>query len=342
LGGNDTVDLVRQQWAREFPDLDTRALGITHRITALATQINRDAEAVFGEFGVSGATFDVLAALYAAGPPYQLNPSQLSRGRLVSSGGMTARIDLAEAAGLVARSHTQRDRRGVTVTLSAPGVRLVRDGVVALLAQEEHLKAALSPEERKAITPLLSRLLQPSTAHVPASEAADDAGESLISSWVRAFPGLDSWLVHFLGAIPLLSNRVEGESRKVVAQWGLTPNGFGLLCALRRAGAPFRLTPSELYDVVVLSPAGVAGQLEKMERVGLIVRSGDPEDKRLNRASLTRRGLKVVNNTIGDFVMRHDRLLNALSGNDRDALTGLMRQILSSAEHRRDEEAGLP
>jgi DNA-binding MarR family transcriptional regulator len=342
MSQNDTVDLVRQQWDREFPDLDTRALGITHRITALATRINRDAEAVFGEFEVTGATFDVLAALYAAGPPYQLNPTQLSKGRLVSSGGMTARIDLAEAAGLVARSRAQRDRRGVTVTLSGPGVRVVREGVVALLAREGHLKAALDADDRKAITPLLTQLLQPNAVHVSTANATLDSNESLISSWVQAFPGLDSWLVHFLGAIPLLSNRVESESRKVVAQWGLTPNGFGLLCALRRAGAPFRLTPSELYDVVVLSPAGVAGQLEKMERVGLIVRSGDPEDKRLNRASLTRRGQKVVNNTIGDFVMRHDWLLKPLSEKDREALTGFLRRILSSVEHRRDEAAGQP
>jgi DNA-binding MarR family transcriptional regulator len=338
MSPTDTVDMVREQWATEFPDLDTRALGITHRVTALATRLNRDAEAVFGQLGISGATFDVLAALYAAGPPYQLSPTQLYKGRLVSSGGMTARLDLAEDAGLVARSRAEHDRRGVTVTLSDRGVRVVRAGVGAWLAYERNLRSVLTAHEREAFPPLLTRLLHSSFDPLPADEVPDT--KSLIYSWVRAFPDQDPWLLHLLGAIPLLASRVEHESAKVVRSWSLTPNGFGLLCALRRSGPAFRLAPSELYDVVVLSPAGVAGLLYKMERAGLIDRSNDPEDKRLNRASLTRRGLKVVNSTIGDFVMRHEWLLKPLAETEREALTTLLRQLLSSVEHRRDETPG--
>jgi DNA-binding MarR family transcriptional regulator len=337
MGLLDTVDVVRSQWKREFPDLDTRPLAVTHRITALATRLNRDAEAVLGGLAVSGPTFDVLAALYATGPPYRLSPTQLYKGRLVSSGGMTARIDLAEAAGLVARSRTQNDRRGVTVTLTEAGVRVVRKGVAALLAKERHLGVALDPDERANVTALLMKLLQTPKEHPPRTAASAGSSESLISSWVRAFPNHDSWLVHFLGAIPLLSSQVDRESRKILGPLGVTPNAFGLLCALRRAGAPFRLTPSELYDVVVLSPAGVAGLLEKLEGAGLIERSADPRDKRLNRASLTKKGQKVVRTTIGDFVMCHDRLLKSLSESQRERLSKYLRQVLSTAESIRSD-----
>jgi len=333
----DTIDVVREQWAKEFPHLDTGALGITHRITALATQINRDAEAVFAQLGISSATFDLLATLHAAGPPYQRTPTQLNRGRPPSAG-MTARLDLAEEAGLVARSRSQNDRRGVTVTLSDRGVRVVRAGLGALLAVERDLSDALSPAEREGIPALLTKLLNSRPEHSSTSEERSST-EALISSWLRAFPSQDPWLVHFLGAIPLLSSRVERESTMVVGALGLTPNAFGLLCALRRSGAPYRLSPSELYDVVILSPAGVAGHLYKMERAGLVERSNDPEDKRFNRAALTTRGQKVVNDNIGDFVLRHEWLLKALSEDERDALTVLLRRLLSSVELRRDELA---
>jgi DNA-binding MarR family transcriptional regulator len=331
---SDTIDVVREQWAEEFPDLDTRALGITHRITALATRINRDSDAVFAQLGISSATFDLLAALYAAGPPHQLSPTQLNKGRLPSAG-MTARLDLAEEAGLLARSRSENDRRGVTVTLSDRGLRVVRAGLGGLLAVERYLNDALSPAEREAIPALLTKLLKSRTEH--SSNEEPSSSEALISSWLRAFPNQDPWLVHFLGAIPLLSSRVERESTIVVGALGLTPNAFGLLCALRRSGAPYRLSPSELYDVVVLSPAGVAGHLYKMERSGLVERPNDPGDKRFNRAALTARGQKVVNDTIGDFVMRHEWLLKSLSEDERDALTALLRQLLSSVERRRDE-----
>jgi len=281
----------------------------------------------------------VLAALYAAGPPFQLSPTQLYKGQRVSSGGMTARLDLAEEAGVVFRSRAQRDRRAVTVSLSEQGVRVVRAAVGALLAQRRNLNFVLSPDKREAIHRLLTKLIH-STGGLSTANLAWDSDDSFVSSWVQAFPDDDPWLVHFLGAIPLLSSRVERESAKVVGALGLTPNGFGLLCALRRSGAPFRMSPSELYDVVILSPAGVAGQLYKMERAGLIERSNDPEDRRLNRASLSTRGQNVVNNIIGDFVRLHDWLLNPLSENESEALTALLHQILSSLENGRDETPG--
>jgi DNA-binding MarR family transcriptional regulator len=333
--GADTIDVVREQWATEFPHLDTRALGITHRITALATRINRDAEAVFAQLGISSATFDLVAALYAAGPPFQRNPTQLNRGRLPSAG-MTARLDLAEEAGLLARSRSQNDRRGVTVTLTDRGVRVVRAGLGALLAVERDLSEVPSAAEREGIPALLTKLLNSPAEHSSTSEEPSST-EALISSWLRAFPSQDPWLVHFLGAIPLLSGRVERVSTLVVGAMGLTPNAFGLLCALRRSGAPYRLSPSELYDVVILSPAGVAGHLYKMERAGLIERSNDPDDRRFNRAGLTTRGQKVVNDNIGDFVMRHEWLLRSLSEDERDELSGLLRRLLSAVEGRRSE-----
>jgi DNA-binding MarR family transcriptional regulator len=208
-----------------------------------------------------------------------------------------------------------------------------------LLAYERYLGAVLSSGEQEALPPLLTKLLRPDTERSSKASALD-RNESLISSWVRAFPDEAPWLVHFVGAIPLLSGRVERESIKVVGALGLSPNGFGLLCALRRAGPPFRLSPSDLYDVVVLSPAGVAGHLYKMERAGLIERSNDPDDKRLNRASLTRRGQEVVNSTIGDFVMRKDWLLKPLSETERETLTAILRRLLSAVESGRDEMAG--
>jgi DNA-binding MarR family transcriptional regulator len=332
VNSRDTVDVVRSQWKHEFPGLDTRPLGVTHRITALATRLNRDAEAAFGELGVSGPTFDVLAALYAAGPPFQLSPTQLYRGRLVSSGGMTSRLDMAEKAGLVGRSRTQHDRRAVTVTLTDAGARIVLKGVAELLSKERHLSAALSSRDRASVTTLLTKLLLAPPHEQPRTGGDTGPAESLVSTWVHAFSDYDPWLVHFVGAIPLLSSLVERESRRVVEPLGLTPNAFGLLCALRRAGRPYRLAPSELYDVVVLSPAGVSGLLEKLEGSGLIERSTDLHDRRMNRASLTRKGLAVVRTNIGAFVKSHERTLAPLSVSEREQMSGLLRQVLLTAE----------
>ena len=54
----------------------------------------------FARFGLSGGEFDVLAALRRAGEPYRLTPGELSRSTMVSTGGMTKRLDRLEAAKL--------------------------------------------------------------------------------------------------------------------------------------------------------------------------------------------------------------------------------------------------
>jgi DNA-binding MarR family transcriptional regulator len=54
-------------------------------------------------YGLQPGWFDLLAALRRAGAPYELNPTHLMRTTLLSSSGMTKRLDRMEAAGLIER-----------------------------------------------------------------------------------------------------------------------------------------------------------------------------------------------------------------------------------------------
>ncbi|HYK97713.1 MAG TPA: hypothetical protein VEU77_04915, partial [Candidatus Acidoferrales bacterium] len=86
----DAVDNIELAWARVAPQLDTRPLGVTRRIGRVNGYLNRNAEEVFERFKTTGASMEVLAALFAAGSPFQLTPTDLYRGRMMSSAGMTA------------------------------------------------------------------------------------------------------------------------------------------------------------------------------------------------------------------------------------------------------------
>ncbi|MFL5838655.1 MAG: MarR family transcriptional regulator, partial [Solirubrobacteraceae bacterium] len=70
---------------------------------------------------------DLIAALRRAGPPYELHPTELMATTMLSSGGMTKRIDRLVDAGLVERRRDPGDRRG-------PRVRLYRRGSPAAVA----------------------------------------------------------------------------------------------------------------------------------------------------------------------------------------------------------------
>jgi|SRR5438105_3109687 len=330
LEEQDSVDLIRHQWARSFPSRDTRPAGITARILRINFYLNRNAEEVFKRFNTSGPGFDVLAALFAAGPPYQLTPTQLYRGRMMSSAGITARLDVVERAGLATRSRDPRDRRGVLVTLSKAGQKVVRDATRALHRRQEFLLTLYTASERQLLLALLRRLL------IPLEQ--DESGTTLpdldaaFSPWVRAFPEIDRWLFELLIAIPLLTIRINRESDQVLSGFDLTLTGWMTLVALRRSGGDQRLSPGELSRVIALSSAGMTAQLDQLEGSDLVKRSPHPDDRRAVHVTLTRAGQKLVDRAYGPYLALHESLLHSIPSRDRETLSGLLRKMLLSLE----------
>src|ERR1700724_2157356 len=110
MAKQDSVDVIQRDTARAFPEFDSGAATITGRIRRVNLHLDRAAEDLLRTFNITGASLDVLAALFAAGPPYQLTPTDLYRGHMMSSAGVTARLDVVERAGLAARAREPRDR----------------------------------------------------------------------------------------------------------------------------------------------------------------------------------------------------------------------------------------
>jgi DNA-binding MarR family transcriptional regulator len=155
----DGVARILAQWARERPDLDATPMGVIGRISRLARIFEHEIQDVFATFGLHRGEFDVLATLRRAGAPYRLNPTELSTTLMISSGGMTNRLNRLEQAGLITRQPDPTDRRGSLVGLTDEGQRLVDAAVTAHVANEHRLLHALSPADRETLASLLRNLL---------------------------------------------------------------------------------------------------------------------------------------------------------------------------------------
>jgi DNA-binding MarR family transcriptional regulator len=155
----DHVDRIFEQWAAERPDLDRSAMGVVARILRSARIVDLEMGRVFSEDGLNRGEFDVLATLRRAGPPYRLNPSDLSASVLLSTGAMTNRLDRLESAGLVRRLPDPADRRGVLVELTAEGRALIDRVLTAHVRNEERILETLTDADRRHLTRLLRKLL---------------------------------------------------------------------------------------------------------------------------------------------------------------------------------------
>ncbi|WP_326802471.1 MarR family transcriptional regulator [Streptomyces sp. NBC_01788] len=155
----DAVDAIIDQWAAVRPDLDTAGMEVFGRIFRLSRAMGDRMEKAYAPFGISRGEFDVLATLRRAGEPYTLSPRQLSATLMLTTGGMTGRLDKLEAAGLLRRSPDPHDRRGLRVTLTDKGLRLIDEAVGAGLAAQTQALSGLDAARTGELAGLLRELL---------------------------------------------------------------------------------------------------------------------------------------------------------------------------------------
>jgi DNA-binding MarR family transcriptional regulator len=155
----DLTDAVIDRWTAIRPDLGVGALRVTARLSRLGRYVAMQEEEAFGRFGLNRGEVGMLAALRTVGPPHRLSPTRLGRGLMLSSAGVTSRIDRLERRGLLRRLPDPDDRRGVIVELTDEGRDLVDAAVGANAETEARILGALSPRERATLEGLLRKLL---------------------------------------------------------------------------------------------------------------------------------------------------------------------------------------
>jgi DNA-binding MarR family transcriptional regulator len=113
---------------------------------------------VLAEHGVSAATLDLLVALRRSGKPYISTPSELARLLVLSSGGVSQRLERLEREGLVERRVSVDDRRVVDVHLTVKGLAILDRLIDEYMAHEEQMLNGLTARQAAQLGQLLVRL----------------------------------------------------------------------------------------------------------------------------------------------------------------------------------------
>ncbi|WP_204331994.1 MarR family transcriptional regulator [Geodermatophilus sabuli] len=161
----DGVDTIVGQWARERPDLDTRAMAVFGRIYRAARLAGDAQERCYAAFGITRADFDVLATLRRAAGPEGMSPGRLTSALMLTSGGMTGRLDRLERAGHLVRAPDPADRRALLVRLTGSGRALIDEAVTAGLAVQQRMLSGLPAGRLREAEDLLRELLSSVERH---------------------------------------------------------------------------------------------------------------------------------------------------------------------------------
>lgn len=115
---------------------------------------------MYAQHGLGEGEFDVLASLRRTGAPYELPAGELAEHTMVTTGGMTKRLDRLEAAGLVTRRADAADGRVRQVALTPKGLALIDAAFTDHMANEHRLVSVLTASDRDVLARVLRTWLE--------------------------------------------------------------------------------------------------------------------------------------------------------------------------------------
>ena len=156
----------------------------------------------------------------------------------------------------------------------------------------------------------------------------EDAVDQILLQWSRERPDLDCSPMGIIGRISQLQREVFLAQRATFARHGLDAPSFDVLAALRRAGAPYQLTPTELMRTALVTSGAITQRLDRLEDRGLITRERSAADGRAVVVTLTATGRQTLDAALPDHLQTEQQLLEGLPSADRTLLADLLRRLL--------------
>ena len=159
-----------------------------------------------------------------------------------------------------------------------------------------------------------------------------DAVDKILAQWQRERPDLDVSPMGIIGRMGRLAKHLERAIQETFSEFGLTVGEFDVLAALRRSGQPYQLSPTELFNTLMVSSGTMTHRIDRLEQAELVRRIPEPSDRRGTRIELTDKGFNIIEKAVEAHVINEHRVLSVLEASERKALTQLLRKLLVSFE----------
>jgi DNA-binding MarR family transcriptional regulator len=160
-------------------------------------------------------------------------------------------------------------------------------------------------------------------------ESVDDIDriDRLLADWQAERPELDAAAMAIVGRLLSIGRLLEARANAALKPLGLHYTDLDVMATLRRSGKPYRLTPTQLRDSVLITSGAMTACLDRLEGNGLIARVASPSDRRSSAAELTPAGRKLIDKAI---VVRFREAADAvlgLSDSERVRLAALLKKL---------------
>jgi len=163
--------------------------------------------------------------------------------------------------------------------------------------------------------------------------AAEDEVDRLVEAWQRERPDLDVDPMRVLSRVTRLARHLDLARREAFAAHQLEAWEFDVLSALRRAGAPYELSPGRLIRETMVTSGTMTNRVDRLADKGLVERLPDPADRRGVIVRLTDAGRERVDAALEGLLAHERLLLSDLTTAEQARLADLLRTVVAPFDH---------
>ncbi|MBD1572180.1 MarR family transcriptional regulator [Vibrio sp. S17_S38] len=152
-----------------------------------------------------------------------------------------------------------------------------------------------------------------------------DSVDTILLQWLQARPDLDCSSMGVVGRVRRTSEQWKKNMESVFKIHQLSSIEFDILATLRRSQTP--LTPTELYQTLMLSSGVMSTRIESLVQRGLLQRLASEEDRRSCRVELTEEGMVLIDLVVVEHIQNMENMLSPLNHEERDQLAELLKKL---------------
>ena len=157
-----------------------------------------------------------------------------------------------------------------------------------------------------------------------------DRANRATEQWQQERPDIDAAVMALVGRLLEATSLIERDWLYPLAtQFELHQGEFDVIATLRRSGQPYALTPTALYESLMLSSGAMTSRLDRLESKGLIERGRAPEDRRSILVKLTPAGLALIDKLLPLHVANEQQALSSLNQAEQRQLDTLLAKLLT-------------
>ena len=155
-----------------------------------------------------------------------------------------------------------------------------------------------------------------------------DEVDALVAAWKRERSDLDLGPVEIFSRIARLGRQLDLARKAAFSAHDIETWEFDVLTALRRAGAPYEMTPGQLVRATLVTSGTMTNRVDRLVKRGLVTRSPDPKDRRGVLVGLTVEGKASVDAAFESLLAWEGELLQELEPAERTDLAALLKQLM--------------